>query len=93
VDLQKRTSPASETALGGRCTIYANSVRHAPSTQWYRELTRAMRKEGVAEARVVPHVRYLRDPNASLPNFTFETLTRVCRTWIGWAYAATLGIV
>jgi hypothetical protein len=31
-NLQKPTSPTSETALGGRCEIYANSVRDALST-------------------------------------------------------------
>src|SRR5215831_15983076 len=29
-DLQKRTSPTSETALGGRCDIHASSGRYAP---------------------------------------------------------------
>jgi hypothetical protein len=28
-NLQKRTSPTSETALGGRCTTHANRTRHA----------------------------------------------------------------
>ena len=30
-DLQKRTSPTSDTALGGRCKIYASRGRHALS--------------------------------------------------------------
>jgi hypothetical protein len=30
-DLRKRTSPTSETALGGRCNFHASRVRYAPS--------------------------------------------------------------
>jgi hypothetical protein len=37
-DLQKRTSPTSETALGGRCKVHASRGRHALSIRRDRRL-------------------------------------------------------
>jgi hypothetical protein len=46
-DLRKRTSPTSETALGGRCTIHASKTGHAPSTSCTAPLPEPRAEAGV----------------------------------------------
>jgi hypothetical protein len=48
-DLQKRTSPPSETALGGRCKIHANRLGHsspAPGITWVAAADQCRRRAG-----------------------------------------------
>jgi hypothetical protein len=62
-DLQKRTSPTSETALGGRCKIHASRTRFALSTRQGNHPTRAIYKGLASKARITPYVHNTGHPD------------------------------